>query len=236
MSLLSRARRKLDRLRLGRTARQVLEDRLSYLAPVKMRRIERALSQLRRRRVPGDFVEFGVALGGSAIVIARQAAGERRFLGLDVFEMIPPPASDKDDAKSQQRYETIRSGKSAGIRGDRYYGYRENLFEEVRQSFARYGVPVDGDGVQLYKGLFEETWPKVGARAIAFAHIDCDWYDPVRFCLGAVADLVSPGGILVIDDYHDYGGCRTAVDEFLGERRDFAFEPGANPYLRKIGA
>jgi asparagine synthase (glutamine-hydrolysing) len=73
----------------------------------------------------------------------------------------------------------------------------------------------------------------VSIGPIALAHIDCDWYDPVRFCLHAVADKVSEGGIVIIDDYNDWGGCRKAVDEFIAERSDYLFEDGPNPFLRK---
>jgi len=37
---------------------------------------------------------------------------------------------------------------------------------------------------------------------------------------------MSPGGLIVLDDYHDYGCARTAVDEFVAARRDFTFELG----------
>jgi O-methyltransferase len=77
--------------------------------------------------VSGDVLEFGVALGGSAIVLAGIAGlAHRRFYGFDVFEMIPAPTSEKDDEKSKQRYNLIASGKSEGIGGDLYYGYRNN--------------------------------------------------------------------------------------------------------------
>jgi len=147
--------------------------------------------------------------------------------------MIPPPSSEKDDTKSKERYQIIKSGASKGIGGDKYYGYKDSLFAEVKDSFARHGVSVDGQSIVLYRGFFEETWPTVSVHSVALAHIDCDWYDPVRYCLHAVADEVSEGGILIIDDYNDYGGCRTAVNEFLTERNDFVFEDGPNPFLRR---
>jgi len=75
--------------------------------------------------------------------------------------------------------------------------------------------------------------PSSGLGALAFAHIDCDWYDPVTYCLTIAADRLNSGGVIVIDDYHDYGGCRTAVDEFLSSHSDFEFEDGPNPILRK---
>ena len=233
MRLLSELSRRLRLRGLSRAARAVLSDRLTYLAPAKMRRLEEELVRLDRQGIPGDLLEFGVALGGSAIVIAGHAGRGRRFHGFDVFEMIPPPTSEKDDERSKARYETIASGRSKGIAGDEYYGYRPNLFEEVKASFARHGRPVNGGTVQLHKGLFEETWPTIEIGAVAFAHVDCDWYDPVRFCLAALADRMSPGGAILIDDYHDYGGCREAVNEFLAGRTDFAMEAGPNPILRK---
>lgn len=217
---------------LGPEARSVRAEGLTYLDTEKFRRIEIALSELNRDQVPGAFVEFGIALGGSAIVIATAAKG-RGFHGFDVFGMIPEPTSDKDDAKSKERYTAIKSGQSKGLKGDIYYGYRPDLYSEVCESFARHGVPVDDKMISLHKGLFEESWPKASIRSIALAHLDCDWYDPVKYCLSAVADKLSQGGAIVIDDYYAYGGCKAAVDEFLASRQDFAFEKGSNPILRK---
>jgi O-methyltransferase len=225
-----RIRRRLASRGLSPLARAVLEERLTYLSLVKLRRMEDALQSL--GGVEGELAEFGVALGGSAILIAKGAQG-REFHGFDVFGMIPEPTSDKDDRKSKDRYQTIKSGASEGIEGQTYYGYREDLLSDVKASFARHGLIVGEGGVFLHKGLFEETWPVAKVGRIAFAHIDCDWYDPVAYCLDAVDKVMDPGGIVLIDDYHDYGGCRTAVDEFLASHPAYAFEDGPNPILRK---
>ena len=229
--LLARLKRRLRLATLRPITRQVVGEKLTYLPFQKLQRLERAISET--SKVPGDIVEFGVALAGSAIILAQGARSNRRFHGFDVFGMIPPPTSDKDDAKSKERFETIKSGQSSGIGGDLYYGYRSDLLSDVKAAFARHGPPVDGHLVHLHKGLFEETWDGSGITRIALAHIDCDWYDPVMFCLQACADKLSDGGLMIIDDYNDYGGCRTAVDEFLAQRTDFTLEAGLNPILRK---
>jgi asparagine synthase (glutamine-hydrolysing) len=230
-AIIRRTARRLLGLTLSARAKAVSNARLTYLSPSKLKRIERGLQGA--QAIPGDFAEFGVALGGSAILIAGYAR-DRRFHGFDVFGMIPEPTSDKDDAKSRQRHEVIRSGASRGLDGDTYYGYRADLLAEVKAAFARFGLPVDGDRIVIHKGLFEETVPHAELGRLAFVHIDCDWYDPVRYCLNAVADRMSAGGVIFIDDYHDYGGCRAAVDEFVATRSDFAFEDGPNPILRRI--
>ncbi len=227
----SRAFEKMNSLCLSRKAKAVRRDRLTYLSGTKLRRLERALRRVVRNNVPGDIVEFGVALGGSAILLAQMTGPHRQFFGLDVFGMIPEPGSDKDDAVSKERFRLIADGRSAGIGGDPYYGYRTDLFDHVAAQLKRHGTPVDDDRVNLVKGLFEQTWPLLNIERIAFAHIDCDWYDPVAFALSAIRDRLSPGGVIVVDDYHDYQGCRTAVDEFLLANRDFKVLAGPNPIL-----
>jgi len=219
---------------LPREARSVLRDRLTYLSPKKLARLTNAMREIAQRAIPGDILEFGVALGGSSVLLAKHATPTRQFHGFDVFGLIPPPTSDKDDPKSKKRFEAISAGKSRGIGSDIYYGYRTDLFESVCATLARYGRPVGDGRVFLHKGLFEETWPSYDRAPIAFAHVDCDWYDPVRFCLNAVLPRLAPGGIVMLDDYHDYGGCRTATDEFLSEHRGlFAVDDGANLVLRR---
>lgn len=224
------------RIAFGRSdlATRLRKEGLTYLSLPKLARIKAEMARLAQDGVVGDFLEFGVALGGSGILIAGQArAGARNFAGFDIFGMIPPPTSDKDDDKSRQRYTVISSGKAKGLAGETYYGYVDDLYDRVCAAFARHGVPVDGAAVALVKGLFEDTWPHHPDRPIAFAHIDCDWYDPVKFCLNSVADRLSPGGAVVLDDYHDYGGCKIATEEFLTQRPDFHRVEGENLILRR---
>lgn len=232
--MLTRLKRALKRRLLSAGARAAYDDNLTMLGLGKMRRLEGTLRRLDADRIPGDFIECGLALGGSGIVIAQHArAGGRAFHGFDVFGMIPPPTSDKDDEKSKRRYEEIAAGRSKGIGGKTYYGYIPDLFGVVSASFARHGVPVDGTQVGLHKGLFEDTMPATLTGPIAFAHVDCDWYDPVRFCLDFLAERIVPGGAILVDDFHNYGGSRTATEEFLREQQDFRFEDGENVVLWK---
>jgi asparagine synthase (glutamine-hydrolysing) len=231
----TRIKRKLAGLRIGTLARSVKQQNLTYLSDEKLFRLEQTLKDA--QKIDGTFLEFGVALGGSAIVIAQAASqAGQRFVGFDVFGMIPPPTSDKDDRRSRDRYETIASGKAAGINGDVYYGYRDNLYDDVILAFNRNGLAVDGRRVVLVKGLFEETWPKIDVGKVALCHIDCDWYDPVKFCLEQVAPRLTRGGVVLLDDYHDYGGCLRATDEFLKGNADFTLEDGPNVILRRIKA
>lgn len=220
--------RRIDRLvgrsmaeaQLSPCAGAVRRQNLTYLSPAKLRVIESTLDRVHKTGVPGDLLEFGVALGGSAIAIASRLEGTRRFLGYDVFGMIPPPGP-QDDARSRSRYREIHAGRSGGSGNDAYYGYLSSLYECVLQAFARFGLTVDGKRIVLRRGLFKDTFNASDVPAVAFVHIDCDWYEPVRFCLTAIRPCLSPGGFIVLDDYNDYGGCRRAVDAFLEEHDEF---------------
>jgi O-methyltransferase len=225
--MLGRIQRRINHLAslvmLPPLAKRVKADNLTYLPDQKLLSLHREMTRIRRDKISGDFLEFGVALGGSAILMAQACTSERSFHGFDVFGMIPAPDHEKDDEKSKARYKVIKSGQSVGLGGDTYYGYRDNLYDDVRACFARYGVPVDQTRIHLHKGLFSETWPCAAPyiRCVSLAHIDCDWYEPVKFCLESVAPLVSSQGTIILDDYNDYGGCRTATDEFLASHQQF---------------
>ena len=220
-------------LTLSSVARQVRRDNLTYLSNRKIRAIERELARIETQRIPGDAIECGVAMGGSAILIASRLSGRRRFTGYDVFGMIPPP-SERDDERSHKRYAEIAAGLSEGIGGKTYYGYENDLLAQVKQRFREFGLEPEGSSIRLVPGLFEETLTFTPGEALAFVHIDCDWHDPVAYCLETCYGPLQPGGVIVLDDYNDYGGCRVATDRFLAQHPDMRMvDSSSNAVLRK---
>ena len=217
MGALDKLRRKL---RPGLCDR-VRADRLTYLSIEKLEDLERLAADVLAEQVPGMFVEAGVALGGASIVVATRAREQgRQFRGYDVFGQIPAPG-ERDDEKSHARYEVIASGASGGLGGDdEYYGYRDDLLAVVTATFARYDLQVDGTNVLLIEGLFEDTMSFKPDEQLAFVHVDCDWYEPVRYVLETTYPALASGAVVIADDYHDYGGCRDACDEFVEARED----------------
>ncbi len=193
---------------------RILAAKLTYLSPVKMASIARACRAIDEQCVPGVFIEAGCALGGSAILIASIKKSDRALQVYDVFGMIPSP-TEEDTPDVHERYRDIVQGKSSGIDGDPYYGYETNLYDLVLGNFARFEIDVASRRVSLVRGLVQDTL--TGAGPVAFAHIDLDWYDPVQVCLQRLHPRLSIGGSIILDDYHDWGGCRRAVDAFLGD-------------------
>ena len=225
----------MSRLKGDHTGGSVIDavdrEALSYLGRSALGQLNEVATELEARKVPGVFVEAGCALGGSAIVIANAKRRARPLYVYDVFSMIPPPTSaDGDDVHA--RYERIRSGQSEGIRGHRYYGYEEDLYGIVKSNFARLGRPVDRHNVHLVKGLFQDTIRLT--EPVALAHIDGDWYESVRTCLERLVPLLVQHGVLVIDDYDAWSGCRRAVDEYFADKKDaFTFRKRARLHIIK---
>jgi O-methyltransferase len=214
------------------TVKDVRRNRLTMISPERLRRLSQAADEALKVE-GGDVLEFGVALGGSAALLARTAKKHGcRFAGFDVFDLHPPP-SDNDDDAAEARYQVIVSGKAEGIGGDVYYGYQDALLQRVTRSLEGYGLPVDGKTICLIKGYFEETWPEFPRRPVAFAHIDVSWHDPVQYALDAVAPLLTKSGCIVVNTYDDAAGARKAVDNFLISHPTFKMEAGVSPILRR---
>ena len=197
---------------LAEVAGRVRRQGLTYLSPAKLDKLGNAVLEVERRAIPGAILEAGCALGGSAILIAAARAQSRPLRVYDVFGMIPPPG-ERDDADVHDRYKVIASGKSRGLKGNRYYGYETDLSRRVKGNFESAGFDLDRDHIEMIVGKVEDTLVVDGP--IALAHVDVDWYDPVMTCLERIAPHLSVGGIIVLDDYFDWSGCRKATDDFL---------------------
>src|SRR3954468_1696164 len=213
---------------LEATIARAREEHLTYLKPDNLRELAARVLDVEKQGLPGLVIEAGTARGGSAIVMAAAKAPERPLKVYDVFGMIPPP-SDQDGADVHERYAKITSGGARGPGGETYYGYRDDLYAEVAESFSRLGVPARERSVELIKGLFEDTIE--GDEPVALAHLDGDWYESTMTCLERIAPRLVPGGRIVLDDYYQWSGCRTAVDEYFKDRDGFRLQNGARPHV-----
>jgi len=208
----------------------VRSEHLTYSEPAALLDLADRVFELERRDSAGIVIEAGCAYGGSAILLTAAKRPSRPLDVYDVFGAFPPP-SERDERDAHQRYAVMASGEATWPGGEPFYGYVDDLQERVAASFARHGVPVDANNVRLVKGLYEETLAV--DRPVALAHIDCDWYDSVRVCLERIAPMLEPGGVLVIDDYDDWAGCRKAVDDYFRGREGYRFERRARLHVMR---
>jgi len=226
--------RRLTRYRVGSPpmVQRVRREKLTYLSTAALCDLHDLVRAIGERGVTGCIIEAGCALGGSAIVLADAKPVETPLHVYDVFGMIPPP-DDNDGDDVHHRYRLIASGAALGIDGDRYYGYEPNLKIRVIEHFRKLGLPVDRHHVELHSGLFEDTLHP--AAPVALSHIDGDWYRSVLTCLERIWPWLIVGGVLVIDDYDSWSGCRRAVNDFFASRKaECRFERRARLHIVKL--
>lgn len=213
--------------RLNRLSVQVRDRGLTYLNESKLMAIKRECLAARNRKTSGRFIEAGCALAGSTALIAEGRPSKSCFDVFDTFEGMPAP-TDSDSPDVHDRYKVIVRGDSIGIAGADYYGYRKDLLEHVEQVIGDLVSKRMQRGIKLNKGLLQESM--YISDAVAFAHIDVDWYQPVLTCAERIFPFLEVGGVLIFDDYHDYGSCKRAVDDYFSSRKhlvSFDASPGS---------
>lgn len=179
--------------------------------------------------IPGDFVECGVWKGGATGMMALanlRKATQRRHLHLfDAFQEIcePDAAVDGERALREVREFTGRGGHDKGtlqpLTGFYDFLGGPGTLDENRQLLEKtIGYPAEF--LHYHVGWFQETLPAVHEKIgpIAILRLDGDWYASTKVCLEYLFDKVVKGGMVIIDDYGTYEGCRKAVDEFMTHR------------------
>src|SRR4051812_8253752 len=124
--------------------------------PGKLEVVHEAVKRVEAAQVPGIMVEAGVAMGGSAIVIAKTKAAQRELRLYDVFEMLPPPAAN-DDAKSHEVYQKFLAGNVSAAVDRNYVSHATDLLAFTRENMKRTGVDPGALNVTFVKGLYEDT-------------------------------------------------------------------------------
>jgi len=174
--------------------------------------------------VCGDIVETGVWRGGASIlaraVLMAHGVRDRRVVLADSFCGLPPPDRSQFPADADSDLH-LQADLAVGL-------------EQVRENFRRFNL-LD-DQVVFVPGWFRDTMPVLQIGAIAVLRLDGDMYestiDPLRY----LYDHVTPGGYVVVDDYHVVPGCRQAVHDFFAGRGDVPvlYEiDGMGVYFRK---
>ncbi|CBH16053.1 hypothetical protein, conserved [Trypanosoma brucei gambiense DAL972] len=159
----------------------------------------------------GALMECGVSGGGSVVLLAVVAAHyskkPRKIYALDTFSGMPEPTTH-DNLEEDGNLKPAESTSWGS-------GTCSATVENVRQLAKNFDVE---EGLVVIPGLFHETMPKtlreISDEGISMLHVDADWYESTRCALELAWPMVKQGGVVQVDDYHYWLGCRKAVDEF----------------------
>jgi predicted O-methyltransferase YrrM len=230
LSSMVQGAKKVLPLRLKRWMRKYLypsaptvEYGVSLMPPHRLGYLLDLLEQAVQKDLPGDVLECGTYRGGSAVAMGAKLAelgSEKKLLAVDLFEDFRPQGV-VTPADRQSRIEKARVT-------EKFAGSQYNRVVSVIKEKGLAGR------VNVYRGPFSEVFPLLADRTFCFAHVDADFYSSVRECIEFLQDRLTPGGIVLFDEYDNprWPGAKKAVDELLGTE-DLVSRPGYQTYWVK---
>jgi hypothetical protein len=205
---------------LGDAERAVVEEAQphSITSPERLVANMDAVAYVVKRGIPGALVECGVWRGGSVLAMIRalqlNGVNDRDLYLFDTFEQMTEPTdvdTSRFDEPALRTWETARAqGKTPW---DVYF--RAELFslDGTKELLAKTGYPAER--LHFVVGRVEDTLPGSAPGEIALLRLDTDWYESTRHELLHLYPRLSSGGVLIVDDYGHWDGCRRAVDEYF---------------------
>ena len=184
----------------------------------RLRALIDAVRHCEREAVPGAFAECGVWRGGSvlAMILTLQQAGkdDRDIYLFDTFEGMTEPTEHDTSRFHPPALELWKE--SNGRPWPELFDPKTFNEAEVSRLLAATGYPADR--LNFVRGAVEETLPAAAPEMLALLRLDTDWYRSTRHELVHLYPRLAPGGVLIIDDYGHFDGCRQAVDEYLADQ------------------
>ncbi|GET42080.1 class I SAM-dependent methyltransferase [Microseira wollei] len=156
--------------------------------------------------IPGNFVECGTCKGGSAALLAfaikRYSLRPRMLYAFDTFEGMPDPT----DVDKHNGIPANDTGLGVGT-------LKAPIIEGLDVVCQALDVR---DIVVPVQGLFASTLPESKSKIadIALLHADGDWYESTMDIFNNLFAQVVDDGVIQIDDYGFWEGCRKAIHEF----------------------
>jgi hypothetical protein len=168
-----------------------------------------AVKYLNANKIQGDFVECGVWAGGSigAACLVDEMSSTRDYWLFDTFNGMTKPTFH-DGATAVSEFMRLESKNG-------YSDWCNVSVEDVKENLSKLGLSLER--AHFVKGDVLATLlePTNLPRQIALLRLDTDWYESTKIELEVLYELITPGGVLIIDDFGYWGGSRKAVEEFF---------------------
>jgi hypothetical protein len=200
--------------------RRILEGALRYSMTgiPRMLALLDAVRYVVRRGIEGGLAECGVWRGGSVVamieVLKELGVDDRELHLFDTFEgMTEPTGHDTSPLHPPARQMWLESD---GRPWPELFNSELFNEERVRETVLATGYP--SERIEFVRGPVEETLPAAAPERLALLRLDTDWYESTRHELEHLYPKLESGGVLIVDDYGYWDGCRRAVDEYFAER------------------
>jgi O-methyltransferase len=182
-------------------------------SPERLYALVKAIEYISNNNIGGDIVECGVWKGGSMMAIAhtllRMNDINRNLYLFDTFEGMTPPSQEDLSFTNDNALQLLQDSNKEDQTSIWCYA----SLEEVMTNLHSTGYA--SDKIYFIKGEVEKTIPEKSPDQIAVLRLDTDWYESTRHELENLFPRLVPGGVIIIDDYGYWKGCRKATDEYI---------------------
>ena len=160
--------------------------------------ILRELEKVLAANTIGDVVEFGCYVGTTSVPLGKRLTStDKKLYVYDSFEGLPEKTSEDESPAGTQ------------FVASELFATKKQLIKNFRQ--AGLSLPV------IIKGWFSDITSTQVPQKICFAYLDGDYYHSVLDPLKLIWEKLTPGAVVIIDDYANEAlpGAAKAVDEWL---------------------
>tara|TARA_B100002051_G_C16557086_1_gene545579 strand:+ start:132 stop:887 length:756 start_codon:yes stop_codon:yes gene_type:complete len=166
------------------------------------------------REVEGDFVECGVWRGGNLILVQKLNEihqQKKNIFGFDTFEGMTKPNEFDFDLRNENANNLLNKTKKLNnVKNIWAYCDLDTVQDNINKILKQNNIKlIKGDVKNTLK--IKENLPE----KISMLRLDTDFYESTKIELEVLYPRLSKGGVLIIDDYGHFKGCKKAVDEFF---------------------
>ena len=191
----------------------------SMTTSIRMWALLQSAKEVLKKKIKGDFVECGVWRGGNIILlknILEQHKIKKNVYGFDTFQGMTEPT--RHDVDTENNSASILMKKTS--KNDQEFSIwaysslektKKNIYKNIKSK----------KNLKLIQGKVEDTLviKENVPKKISLLRLDTDWYESTKVELEILYPLLQKGGILIIDDYGHFKGCRKAVDEYFSKHK-----------------
>lgn len=193
--------------------RSIVEQVKAYTmtSPERIVSLIRAIDYVEANAIEGSIVECGVWKGGSVMAALLALKQHYRTVYLyDTFEGMSEPTQEDKSYKGE-------SATKAFMNKDEYWERIAcySTLDEVKKNIRKVGYPEDK--IKFIQGKVENTIPSTIPKKIAVLRLDTDWYESTMHEMIHLFPRLVSGGVIIIDDYGHWEGCKKAVDEYISK-------------------
>ncbi|WP_188221564.1 TylF/MycF/NovP-related O-methyltransferase [Flavobacterium pokkalii] len=194
-------------------------------SPERIVSLIHAVKYIDVNNIEGDIVECGVWRGGSIgtciLALNKINRRDKKIWLFDTFEGMNKPTEVDLDINGNLACERMDKENV-----ETSWLWAKAEIDIVKENINRYNYPLQN--INFIEGVVEKTLLLDNLpEKISLLRLDTDWYESTKIELEILYPKLVSGGILIIDDYGHWEGCKKAVDEFF-EKLEF------KPFLHRI--